>query len=122
MDETGGRVGMFYKKRRGEPEAAAGALAEALRHAIAGARLVESHADGVAFATDQVVVGFEDRLAAPNDSATFEALTPELTLLAERLFGDGATVTQVGDDRAPFRARLAGASEVGLDAMSSRLS
>ena len=122
MDETGGRVGMFYKRRRGEPEAATTALTSALRHALIAAKLAESDAPGVAFATGEVVVGFEDRLNAPNAPATFEALRPELTALAERLFGEGAAVEQVGDARAPFRAHLKGSSEAGLDALLSRLS
>ncbi len=121
MDESGGHVGMFYKRRRGGPEEALSALTSALRHALTAAGLVEGDTDGVRFATDRVVVGFEDRLAAPNDSATFDALSGELKTLAARLFGEGATVTQVGDARAPFRAQLAGTADVGLDALSARL-
>ena len=121
MDETDGLVGMFYKRRRGEPEDATVALTAALRHAVAGAKLVNEDVEGVAFATDHVVVGFEDRLHAPNDPDTFDALSGELDALARRLFGDAATVEQVGDPRAPFRARLAGPEAVGLDTLAARL-
>lgn len=121
MDETGGQLGMFYKRRRGGPEDAQAALTDALRRAIAGAELIQTDTKGVTFATDHVVVGFEDRLHAPNDSDTFDALSDTLGALARRLFGEGATVDRVGDPRAPFRVRLGGASEVGLEALAARL-
>jgi len=121
MDETGGRVGMFYKRRHGEPEPILPALDAALRHALTGAKLVEKDAPGVSFATDEVVVGFEDRLLAPNDEATFDRFFPKLEALAQRLFGPEASVTQLGDHRAPFRARLGGAADVGLDELLSRI-
>lgn len=121
MDETGGRLGMFYKRRRGEPQAVGPALTDAARHALQAAKLLELDTEGIAFGTKEIVVGFEDRLHAPNQRETFAAFEGELRALAERLFGQGVTVAPLGDPRAPFRARLSGPEDVGLDALLERL-
>jgi hypothetical protein len=121
MDETGGRLGMFYKRRRGEPEAIGRALAHATRRALQAAKLVELDVEGVAFSTKEVVLGFEDRLAAPNTPETFAAFEGDLRSLAAELFEGNAELAQVGDVRAPFRARIAGGVEVGLDTLLQRL-
>ncbi len=122
MDESGGRVGMLYRQRRGDPEPAGEALRRAARAAIGAAQLIEQELGGeVRFDTRELEVGFDDRLHAPNDGATFEKLRPALDGLAADLFGE-ATVTHLGDARAPFRARIvSSAPPAGMAALLSRI-
>jgi hypothetical protein len=122
MDRSDGRMGMMYRRRRGEPEEAGAALTLALRAAAGAAKLLEAEDAGVEFATTEALVGFDDRLAAPNTAETFEAMKPLLEGLAKRLFGDGASVEPVGEPREPFRARLRSAGPgPGLDGLLERL-
>ncbi|MEZ4442617.1 MAG: hypothetical protein R3B72_26220 [Polyangiaceae bacterium] len=123
MDERKGELGMFYKARRGTPRPAGEALREAVLQAAQAATLLEQDSGGkVTFAGQSWQVGFEDRLAAPNDAETFAALTPTLKTLAQELFGEaGGEVSSLGDPREPFRAALTGVGPLGVDEILRRL-
>jgi len=83
IDEGEGRLGLLYSRKRGatEPEQR---LADAFRRTLHAASLIENDATlatggaKVRLRTDEVQLRINDRLAAPNDDATFAALKPEL--------------------------------------------
>jgi hypothetical protein len=107
LDQGEGRPGLVRRKRRGEPVPVRAGLREAVRAtARACAFLEEDLAGKIAFDASEVLVGFEDRLAAPNTADVFAGMLPELEALAADLYG-AATVEQAGEIPAgPLRARV----------------
>lgn len=89
MDLGGGRAGLLTtRKRYGKPalaEAVRGLLAAALRAADA---IERDGAAGVRFATGALVIQVIDRLAAPNDAATYERAVAELSPLLTELYAE----------------------------------
>jgi hypothetical protein len=110
LDLGEGRPGVLYqRKRQGE-----GSLEDRLAAAIAAADdladAIEADpaAGGVRFGRDEILLRVNDRLNAPNDDATLDALRPAIdAALASVRPGRAATVERVLDDpRGPFRARV----------------
>lgn len=109
MDRRGGRLGLVYRARRTPATPVGEGLAAAARAAIAACTLLEADAAGaLTFNTEELLVGFEDRLHAPNDEATFAAFQAPLAAFATQLFGEEARVERTGEDRDVFGARLTG--------------
>jgi hypothetical protein len=121
VDETGGRLGLLYNRKRpfsGEPrEKLLAAVRAALDYA---ARLeAEPALEGrLAFNAGELLVLLNDRLHAPNTNATFEAARPHLEWLARALW-EGAPFTLAYDDSDPrrrFSVRLKSA-DAGIGAV-----
>jgi hypothetical protein len=113
MDLGEGRIGLVFHRRRDTPRAPAAALADAVGSLLSAAQHLEEDCGGeLAFAGDEIAVGFDDRLRAPNDSATAASLMPALAELAGALFGEGGSAAPFGhpqaEPRAAFQARLRG--------------
>ena len=106
-DLSEGRFGLLYTRKRQAPPPAE-RLADAVRRALNGARLVEKDpgCEDIRFATNELLVKLTDRLNAPNDAAGFAALKAELEPLAAKLFGAGATIEKVGEPRDALAARV----------------
>jgi hypothetical protein len=110
IDQGEGRPGLCWRGCRGEAAPAEPALRRAVAGALDACALLEaSHPAELGFDAGEILVGFDDRLHAPNDGPTLAAAEPALCALAGALFPAGYTLAQVGDARAPFRARLKGA-------------
>lgn len=108
IDQKGGREGLWYRVRRGTPEDPSQALAGALKRALDACQLLQEDSGGkVTFSGASVRLSFEDRLRAPNDDATFEALEPQLQALASSWFGAGAAIAREPDPRANFAVTMA---------------
>jgi hypothetical protein len=62
----------------------------------------------VRFGRDEILLRINDRLNAPNDDATLDALCPAIEAALERVRpGRTATIERVADDpKGPFRARV----------------
>ena len=109
MDADLGRVGLLYRARRGQPREAAASLRRAIELTARAAAMIEADSQGkVSFCSDQLEVGFDDRLRLPNTGETFAALDPHLKAIASDLFGDSAEVRHVADPKSCFRAQLSG--------------
>jgi len=111
-DTSEGRFGLLYTRKRDAPPPAE-RLADALRRALNGARLIEKEPgfEGVRFTTNEIWLRFPDRLRAPNDAATFSALEAELAPLTAKLYGDsGVTISKVGEPRDVLSARIQAAN------------
>jgi hypothetical protein len=110
LDLGEGRPGVVYqRKREGE-----GSLEDRITAAIEAADGLadELEADpaagGVRFGRDEILLRINDRLNAPNDDATLDALCPAIEAALERVRpGRTATIERVADDpKGPFRARV----------------
>ena len=110
LDMGEGRPGAVYQRKRD----AEGTLEERLAAAIGAADRLASHieddpaAGDVRFGRDEILIRVNDRLNAPNDDATLDALRPAIeAALARTRPGRAASIERVTDDpRGPFRARL----------------
>ncbi len=114
------RLGLQWRVRRGDPRPAGESLRGALRLLLAAALALEEDAGGkIRFAPGAIACGFDDRLHAPNDDATFAALRPELEALGAALYGR-AEVARFGDKKSPLRALVSGPTD-SLAALAARL-
>lgn len=101
-DEAGGRRGMLYYSKQplaGDLEYRLGTVtAKSLK---ACSRLLQDKdvSAGLTFPVTEIEVFSNDRLAAPNTDAAFEALRPTLEAVAGKLFGrSGYTLERVNND------------------------
>jgi len=111
-DQSEGRFGLLYTRKREAPPPGE-RLADAVRRALNGARLLEKEPalEGLRFATNEILFRFTDRLRAPNDAATFAKLEAELRPLVEKLYGSsGVTIEKVGEPRDVLSARVKASS------------
>jgi hypothetical protein len=128
MDQGEGRIGMKYRRRLYDAGPAGDGLRQALRAALAACALLEEEfGERVRFDGAELLLGFDDRLHAPNDADTFGRLEPEREALATTLF-DSASVRIApayaepnADPRAPFRARMASDGAADVATLSARL-
>jgi hypothetical protein len=124
MDESEGRLGLLYARKRLSPEPAA-RVSDAFRHAVHAAALLEKEealAGKLRFRTDEYLFRIGDRLAAPNTEQTFAAVRAELEAIARPLFDGGPfEVGRVGEPRQLFSARLKGGGKSPLAAVLERL-
>jgi hypothetical protein len=107
-DQSEGRFGLVYTRKREAPPPAE-RLADALRRALNGARLLEKEPslEGLRFATNEVLVRLTDRLRAPNDADGFSKLKAELEPLVDKLYGaSNAAIEKVGTPRDALSARI----------------
>lgn len=110
LDLGEGRPGAVYARKRDGvgtlPERFAAAIAAADR--VAGDIEADPLGAGVRFGRDEILLRVTDRLAAPNDDATLEALRPALEeALAAVRPGRAATLGRVTDDpKGPLTIRV----------------
>jgi hypothetical protein len=117
IDLGEGRAGLFHQRKRAKA-VGDGSFAATLEDSLRRTLDVAAHLEreprlaGLVFATDELLLRIADRLHAPNEPATFEAVEANLRSLAARLWGADTAVTfERGDGRGLFTARLRGRSE-----------
>jgi hypothetical protein len=125
LDEGEGRLGLLFNRKRAAPAGPlADQLADAFRHAVDAARLLEAEPTlaGLSFATDEWLFRINDRLHAPSSDETHAAVTPVLQAFCARVF-PGATVelTRAGTPRTLFSVRIATRPAPTLAAVLDRL-
>lgn len=109
MDRRDGRLGLVFRARRTDPDGLEAGLGLATRALVRACELLEADTGGaVTFGTNELLVGFEDRLHAPNTEDNFTKYEPELASFAARLFAGEARARRVGGDRDLFGALLTG--------------
>ena len=110
LAQAGGRPGLLYARKRGGTGDLAARLEAALRAALTACRRLEedaSLAGRLRFAGDELLLGLDDRLLAPNDAATFAAWEQGARPVLARLHGDEPfTLEHLADPRACFRVRV----------------
>ena len=111
MDRRDGRLGLVFRAKRGQARPVEEALADAVRFARDACALLETDTKGkVTFDTSSLLVGFEDRLNAPNTPETFATLRNNLESFAKSALGENATVEHHGEAREVFGAILKASS------------
>lgn len=103
-----GRPGLLYSRKRDFDGDLAAGLRDGVQRARAAAALLEGEGgpDGLAFATNEVLVRVIDRLHLANDEAGFAAIAPVVTEALTEAFGAApAAVTQAGTPRGPLTLR-----------------
>jgi len=105
IDFGEGKVGLLYSRKREAPSDAAECVKDALRRALAAAKKLEedpSLPKPVRFRSDEILFRLNDRLLAPNDTATFAAVEPILKSALAPLFGAPPALEQRGTARELF--------------------
>ena len=133
LDDTDGRFGLLYSRKRGLASAAFEAKLEDLfRRTLHAAALLEKEtfpspagATGdarVRFSPNELLFRINDRLAGPANDETFAAVRPALEAVARRLFEGPFELTRVGDARSLFSVKLVGGAKgTELSALLTRL-
>lgn len=110
LDLGEGRPGIVYQRKRDLEGGLEERIALVIAQADAAADLVESDAaaGGVRFGRDEILLRINDRLNAPNDDATLDALRPAIAAaLAALRPGREATIERVtADPTGPLRVRI----------------
>ncbi len=120
LDMADDRPGLLYSRKRGfEGDLQAG-IEDAFGRALRACELLESEAElGFHFRTDEVLFRVQDRLAAPNDDATYDAYKSPLEAVTGAFFGSSASLERLGSARDPFAVRIAtGTNGTVADALS----
>jgi hypothetical protein len=125
IDETGGRRGLLHNRKRHAP-AADQRLEDAFRRTVKAALLIEKEpvlAGKIRFSTEEWLLRVNDRLAAPNDEATFAAHRPELEAFCRRLFEGASSVElrRVGEPRQLFSLSITAKGAPPLEELAHRL-
>lgn len=118
-----GRPGLIYSRKRSAPPSAT-RLADAVRRALVGCKLLEQEAGlDAAFKTDELVVRLPDRLNAPVSDASYAAFQAELAPLAEKLYsGAKVSIERVGGDRDMLGARVKASAAGSVAELLARVS
>ncbi len=123
IDRTGGRTGLLTVRKRAAGTPLAGTLRDAFRKAlVAAAAITRDGSTELRLDTASAAVHVLDRLAAPNDAATYEALAKEIEPLARELFGPCELSREHADDpRQAVAVRIRAEAASDLDTLLGRL-
>lgn len=105
MDEAEGKLGLLYARKRGAEGSLADRFADALRRskkATDALTATESLSAKLGFGQDELLIGVQDHLGAPNTDETFATLAPAVSEALTRVHGKSFTLTRTGDPRGPF--------------------
>lgn len=122
LDNRAGRLGLLYTRKVLLDGSTQEKLAQATRAALTAAHLLERE-NGVKFSGQEVQVTLNDRLLAPNTSATFAALEPDFKTFFDMLYeGIEYTLTyQSVDPRERFAVAVNAAKELGVETLLKAL-
>jgi hypothetical protein len=93
MDTADDRLGVFYYRKQPTTGAPETRFASIVKTALDAARLLEDDpalSGRIRFRTDEMLIVANDRLAAPNDPATFETLQRVVSAGLKQALGDVA--------------------------------
>ena len=126
IDEGEGRLGLLHSRKRAAP-APGDRLADAFRRTLHAASLLEADSSLAArgarlrFRTDELLFRINDRLAAPNDDATFAAVKPELEAFCRELFAGPCALSRAGDARGLLSVKITSAARTDVGTLLGRL-
>jgi len=125
FDVRGGRAGLRYRGRREARAEGADAITGAFRSALHAARLLEADPalEGrYRFRTDEVEFGIYDRLLAPSDEATLEAVRPAIVAAVLELYGDESPALELSSGpREPFMVTVKPGASPSVEELLGRL-
>ena len=127
IDRTGRRLGLLYQRKTAQPGALTDRLCAAIETTLSVCRLLEQElllGGDIKFAGDEFVLIANDRLLAPNDQATFDAIHNDLEMVAEALSpSDGWTIQQCStdDERERFSVRYRSTEATNIETLLENL-
>ncbi len=127
MDRTDGRLGLLYQRKSAQPGPLTVRLCAAIETALSACRLLEQElllGGDIKFAGDEFVFIANDRLLAPNNQATFDAMRNDLEMVAEALSPPGGwKIEQCGaeDERERFSARYRNTEPTNIETLLENL-
>lgn len=103
-----GRLGLAYQRKRPPVGATSSPLAVAVRDTLEAARLLEQELPALRFSPSEVVVSVLDRLRAPNDATTQDAIAGALNPVFCELFSGpvGVRADAQADARQPLTVHV----------------
>jgi len=122
MDLGDGRMGLLHNRKRCAAPPG-DRLDDLARRALYAAVLLEKDtmlAGKVRFASNEFLFRINDRLAAPNNDATFARVKPELEVLGRALFAHPFELTRIGGPKELFSVRLTSPAGAPLTALLER--
>lgn len=117
LDNTGGRFGFLYTRKRDLSGSFANRMTETVREALkAAVRLADDPRldGGIHFTGEQTQLILNDRLNAPSNRSTHDALTSDVDALLEKLYG-GESVETSRDEDTRQRVTLDFVASVSFD-------
>jgi hypothetical protein len=124
VDQSVHGQGLLYSRKREAPEPSE-RLEDAFRRALQAAILLEQEAalaGKFRFRTGEFLFRINDRLLAPSDAATFEALKPVIEAFCSKLFGPAAYQLQMNSSpRELFSVRITTTAQTSLPGFLQRL-
>jgi hypothetical protein len=121
LDDQDGRLGLLYARKRSLEGDLPARLQRVLGAALEAAVLLEEDA-GLRFCTDELEIGIEDRLLAPNDDATLAWLRPALEPLLGQLFaGAPVSVARRQGAKLPFALAVTAGGAADIASLLARL-
>jgi hypothetical protein len=123
LDLGEGRPGLLYSRKREAQGSLGERVADAFRRAFKAATLLEAEPSlELRFGTAELLFRIPDRLNAPNDDATLDAVRPALAEVLEKLFGPGGyEIAREGEPREPFTVRIRAKSAGSLGELVAKL-
>ena len=109
LDDTDGRTGLLYQRKRPFGHGFADRLATAFGATLEAASRLEmdpGHAGAIKFRTDEVSVRIADKLHAPNVPGTLDAIRADLQGFFEKIYGGEVKIEQRVDATRPFEVRV----------------
>jgi hypothetical protein len=122
MDLGEGRLGLLHNRKRSAPPPA-DRLADLARRTLHAAELLErdpAMSGNLRFATNELLLRINDRLAAPSSDATLAAVKPELEELGRRIFAGPFEITRTGGPKDLFSVRLTSPASAPLATLLER--
>ena len=124
IDDTDGRAGLLYSRKREAPPPEA-RVSDAFRRVIHAALLLEKEkafGGELRFRADELLFRINDRLAAPSGEATFAEVRPELDALCAKLFaGASYKLALAGGPKQLFSVRITSDGKADLPTLLARL-
>jgi hypothetical protein len=123
IDEGEGRLGLLHNRKR-QAAGPTERLADAFRRALHAAILLQREPALVGklhFFTNELLFRINDRLAAPNTQASFDAVRPELDELVGTMLAGPYELERVGDARSLFGVRIVTPVQAELETLLARV-
>ncbi len=97
LDQTGGRPGLLYRRKRDFPPTLGEALEQAFRH-LAQAEQRLSQELGLVFRPQELELALVDRLRYPNTAVTASTVAPPVVQAAQTVLGVPVRVNRLDND------------------------
>jgi hypothetical protein len=107
LDDTGGRWGLIYQRKRPMEGAFGERLARVIGAAVEACSKLETESELAAkFKTDELEIKILDKLDAPNEPATLQKLEPAIQETLEKVFAAKGKLEQRVDAVWPFEVHV----------------